>query len=330
MAISSWQRELRETSTDPADLLKRLGLSEASAYRPNVAHEALKSFPMRVPPDYLKSMQAGDPRDPLFLQVFPAIWEDAAQAGFVTDPVGDLPARTAPGVLHKYHGRVLMLVTGACAIHCRYCFRRHFPYSEANPARSNWQEALAYIANEPSIREVILSGGDPLILSDDKLAELIASLEDIPHLRRLRIHSRIPVVLPSRLTTTMIATLATTKLIPVLVIHANHPNELSASVGAGLQALQAAGITLLNQSVLLKDINDDASTLARLNEALLACGALPYYLHMLDRVQGAAHFAVPDETARRIMQDLRTTLPGYLVPRLVREIPGQAYKVPLL
>jgi len=327
MGISSWQQELKEIITAPDDLLKKLGLPDTPASR---AHDSLKSFPMRITRSYFNSIQAGNPNDPLLLQVLPTSQEHVAEASFAKDPVGDLNSQVAPGLLHKYHGRVLLITTGACAIHCRYCFRQHFPYSEANAAQSSWGPALDYIKKNSSITEAILSGGDPLILSDDKLAELITALEKIPHLQRLRIHSRIPTVLPSRISDALMATLSGTRLIPVIVTHANHPNELSRAVCTGLASLKAAGISLLNQSVLLKNINDNASTLAQLNEALFAHGALPYYLHMLDRVQGAAHFVIPDEAALDIMQKLRAMLPGYLVPRLVREIAGQPYKIPLL
>ena len=327
MAISSWQQELREIITAPDVLLKKLKLPDTLASRP---HQALQSFPMRITDSYLAGMQAGNPEDPLFLQVFPDSQEDAIQAGFSKDPVGDRDSQASPGLLHKYHGRVLLITTGACAIHCRYCFRQHFPYHEARPAQANWEAVLDYIKKDPSITEVILSGGDPLILPDNKLAALISDLESIPHLKRLRIHSRIPLALPSRITDALMATLSGTRLTPVVVLHANHPHELSTAAGAALEKLKAVGASLLNQSVLLKNINDNASTLAQLSEALFTHGVLPYYLHMLDRVQGTAHFLVPDETALSIITRLRAMLPGYLVPRLVREVAGQAYKTPLL
>jgi len=327
MEISSWQQELRESITEPDALLQELGLSDTLSHR---AKSKLQAFPVRVTKAWLNNIRAGDPEDPLLLQIFPAIAEDSTAAGFVKDPVGDLQSQASPGLLHKYHGRVLLVTTGACAIHCRYCFRQHFPYHEANAARAHWQQALDYIKKDSSITEAILSGGDPLILVDDKLAELISGLASIAHLKRLRIHSRIPLALPARITDGIISVVSGTRLTPVLVIHANHPNELSPAAGAGLERLKAAGIHLLNQSVLLKNINDDAKTLACLSEALFAHGVLPYYLHMPDPVQGTAHFSVPDEVAREIMQALRTQVPGYLVPRLVREVAGRPYKIPLL
>ena len=327
MEISSWQQELREIVRDPQDLLEKVGLTNELDYTPQ---RALQSFPVRVPESYVNRMRFQDPEDPLLLQVLPSIQEDSVHAGFLHDPVGDLASQTTPGLLHKYHGRVLLLVTGACAIHCRYCFRQHFPYNEANPAQESWQAALTYIREDSSITEVILSGGDPLTLSDEKLAKLISELEGIPHLKRLRIHSRIPVVLPSRITDALGSILSETSLSPVIVIHSNHANELSKEASIGLRNLKAAGVTLLNQCVLLKNINDDAKTLSLLNEELFSYGVLPYYLNVMDKVQGSAHFVVPDDIALSIMETLRTRLPGYLVPRLVREVAGKPYKLPLI
>src|SRR5690606_30184537 len=246
----------------------------------------------------------------------------------VADPVGDLQAMAGHGVLHKYHGRVLLVATGACAVHCRYWFRRHFPYAEANAAAGQWEAALRYIGSRPEISEVILSGGDPLVLNDRRLSELAHALADIPHLRRLRIHSRLPIVLPSRVDERLLDWLAGTRLSPVLVVHANHPHELDAEVADAAARLRARGVTLLNQTVLLAGANDDPEVLIALSERLFECGIQPYYLHALDRVQGAGHFQA-DAELPALMQALRARLPGYLVPRPVREEPGQPAKTPL-
>ena len=251
-------------------------------------------------------------------------------AGFGADPVGDLAAMAAPGVLHKYQGRVLLTATGACAVHCRYCFRRHFPYADANPLADRWNQALAYIAADDSIVEVILSGGDPLTMSDRRLAELVHGLEGVAHLRRLRLHTRLPIVLPERVNDELLAWLGATRLKTVVVVHANHAQEIDASVASALARLKAAGVELLNQSVLLRGVNDSADVLAALSEVLFAAGVMPYYLHMLDRVQGAAHFEVPEAAARGLMAELNRRLPGYLVPRWVREIAGAPGKLSMI
>jgi EF-P beta-lysylation protein EpmB len=267
-------------------------------------------------------MRQGDPADPLLRQVLPLAEECQAVEGFGLDPVGDLAAHKAPGVLHKYQGRVLLTATGACAIHCRYCFRRHFPYAEANASAEHWREAVNYVTARPDVQEVILSGGDPLTLSDRRLAEFVRTIEDIPHVERLRLHTRLPVVLPERVTQELCAWLSGTRLKTVVVIHANHAQELDATTRAACARIADSGATLLNQSVLLRGVNDSVAALAQLSEGLFAAGVLPYYLHLLDRVQGAAHFDVSECVARQLMAGLNARLPGYLVPRLVREQPG--------
>lgn len=317
--VPLWQSALARAITEPAELLAAVGLGEE--WLP-AAQAAARLFPLRVPRGFVARMRPRDPHDPLLRQVLPLAEECLMAEGFGDDPVGDLAAMTVPGVLHKYRGRALLTLTGACAVHCRYCFRRHFPYADANPAADHWRAALEYIAGDDSIAEVILSGGDPLTLSDRRLAGLVRQLETIPHLRRLRLHTRLPVVLPERVNDELLAWLGGTKLKTVIVAHANHAQELDGPVRAALGMLKAAGAELLNQSVLLRGVNDSVEALADLSEALLDAGALPYYLHMLDRVQGAAHFEVEETTARRLMQELQARLPGYLVPRLVREIPG--------
>lgn len=324
--VPAWQRELARAITDPAELLRELELDPALL---PAARAAAARFPLRVPRGFVARMIRGDPNDPLLRQVLPLGAELEATPGFVADPVGDRAAQAAPGVLHKYHGRALLIVTGACAVHCRYCFRREYPYAEAHASVDEWRPALAYLAGDSSIREVILSGGDPLSLSDRRLGTLLAALDRIPHLERLRIHSRQPIVLPERVDDGLLDLLTRTRLHPVLVVHANHPHEIDAAVRAALVRLAAAGMTLLNQSVLLRGVNDSATILVELSETLFAARVLPYYLHRLDPVRGAAHFDVNEIEASAIMKTLRQRLPGYLVPRLVREQPGQPAKTPV-
>jgi EF-P beta-lysylation protein EpmB len=274
-------------------------------------------------------MRVGDPYDPLLRQVLPLGEELQIEPGYNTDPVGDLESRKASGVLQKYAGRVLLIATGACAVHCRYCFRRHFPYADDMASAAGWEEAVATLRADTSVREVILSGGDPLSLSDRRLSELTHLLAEIPHIKRLRIHTRLPVVLPERVDTELLEWLAAVPLQKVMVLHINHAQEIDEAVRQRCRALASTGTTLLNQTVLLKGVNDDAATLSTLSEALFATGVLPYYLHMLDRVQGAAHFEVDEARAQSIMHSLMGDLPGYLAPRLVREIPGAASKTPV-
>lgn len=324
--VPAWQSQLARAITGPAELLAAVGLGEE--WLP-AAQAAARLFPLRVPRGFVARMRKGDPHDPLLRQVLPLAEECLTAEGFGADPVGDLAAMAVPGLLHKYQARVLLTVTGACAVHCRYCFRRHFPYADANPAADRWQAALEYIAGDDSITEVILSGGDPLVLSDRRLAELVRQLEAIPHLRRLRLHTRLPIVLPERVNDELLAWLGDTRLKPVIVVHANHAQELDGPVRAALARLKAAGAELLNQSVLLRGVNDGADALVDLSEALFDAGTLPYYLHLLDKVQGAAHFEVDESVARRLMQELQARLPGYLVPRLVREVPGGPGKLAL-
>jgi len=327
MEISSWQQELRECFSNPRELIRDLGLP-ADSLQPGNGEQL--TFPLKVTASYLQRIEKNRPDDPLLRQILPVQEEETRKQGFVTDPVGELDAQVMPGLLHKYHGRVLLIATGACAIHCRYCFRQHFPYADSKPSRQNWHAALAYIKADPSISEVILSGGDPLMLADSKLSRLFEELANIPHLKRLRIHSRIPVVLPSRLTGSFLKLFQDFPLQAVMILHTNHGNEIDDSVKEALADLKSTGMPLLNQSVLLKGVNDSGQLLAELNEKLFECGVLPYYLHMLDAVQGASHFVVEDDRARQIMHELRLVLPGYLVPRLVREKAGAPYKVPLL
>lgn len=320
-----WQQELADAIRDPAELLQLLDLD--SGLLP-AARAAAAHFPLRVPRGFVSRMRPGNPHDPLLRQVLPLADELHPATGYLSDPVGDLDAMQAGGVLHKYHGRVLLVATGACAIHCRYCFRRHFPYAEANAAAGAFAAALDYLRHRPEISEVILSGGDPLVLNDRRLAELTEALATIPHLRRLRIHSRLPIVLPSRIDDSLLDWFTGSRLAPVLVVHANHPQELSAEVAGAAAKLRQRGVLLLNQAVLLAGVNDDAEVLIELSERLFELGIQPYYLHALDKVQGARHFN-SDATLRTLMPILRARLPGYLVPQAVREEAGKPNKTPL-
>ena len=275
-------------------------------------------------------MQSGNPLDPLLLQVLAVKEEVESVPGFVTDPVGEAKMNPLPGLIHKYEGRVLLTLTTACAINCRYCFRRHFPYQNNNPGRSGWQPVLDYIRQDSSIHEVILSGGDPLLAADAILGELIAQLDAIPQLTTLRFHTRIPVVLPERINTALLDLLSTTRLQKVIVLHSNHAQELDNNVAQACVALKQVSCHLLNQSVLLKGINNNVATLVALSERLFACGVLPYYLHLLDKVAGAAHFDLPEESALTLYRELQGRLPGYLLPRLAREVAGKASKTILI
>jgi EF-P beta-lysylation protein EpmB len=319
----AWQHELRHAFSRPAELLRFLELDPAL---PQLRAERLRQFPLRVPRGFAARMQRGNPRDPLFLQVWPWPDEDAEVPGYTLDAVGDLAMRKDGGMLHKYQGRVLLIATGACGLHCRYCFRRHFPYSESLATRDHWQEALAQIRADPSIREVILSGGDPLSLADEKLEALIAELDTIGHLRRLRLHTRQPVVLPERVDERLLRWLTRTRLQKVIVLHANHAQELDRSVADACAALRASGAQLLNQAVLLRGVNDTLAAQQDLSERLSECGVLPYYLHMLDRVHGSAHFEVEETAAQALMRAMSEVLPGYLLPRLAREVAGRPAK----
>ncbi|HET8551861.1 MAG TPA: EF-P beta-lysylation protein EpmB [Gammaproteobacteria bacterium] len=321
-----WQTELQQAVTDPAELLSMLALDPGLL---DGARAATALFPLRVPRGFVARMRIGDPRDPLLCQVLPIDAETGAAPGFTIDPVGDIASAARPGLLHKYHGRVLLVTTGACAVNCRYCFRRHFPYADENPRTGRWRDALAYIHADATISEVILSGGDPLSLADHRLAELAAAIAAIPHVRRLRIHTRQPVVLPSRIDQTFLDWFAPLPLQKTVVVHVNHANEVDTAVGAAFAALKDAGATLFNQSVLLRGVNDSADCLAALSEALFAAAVIPYYLHLLDRVAGAAHFEVPESRALALHRELRERLPGYLVPRLVREQAGAPSKLPV-
>ncbi len=321
---TDWQQSLASAVRDPRELLRLLGLDQDPR-----AIDRNPAFPVRVPHEFIARMEPGNPEDPLLRQVLSLADENIVTPGYTTDPLAEQDAMAVPGLLHKYAGRVLLTLTGACAVHCRYCFRRHFPYNEANPGRDNWQAALAYVRERADIHEVILSGGDPLSLSDARLAELFAAIDAIPHISRVRIHTRVPVVIPSRVTSTLRDMIAASRVAVVCVVHINHPREIDQSLVLALSGLSDSGATLLNQAVLLKGINDSLKSLAELSETLFKSGVLPYYLHLLDPVQGAAHFAVEAPRARQLLKALSGHLPGYLVPRLVQELPGEPSKTAL-
>jgi EF-P beta-lysylation protein EpmB len=324
--VAVWQRELAGAVRDPLVLMQALGLNGEG-----MSVDAARQFRLLVPHSYIARMQYGDWNDPLLRQVLPLDDELHVVEGFDHDPVGDQHALVADGVLHKYHGRVLLVTTGACAVHCRYCFRRHFPYSDSNPVKGEWEGALTYIRANPDVREVILSGGDPLTLSDERLALFFKQLVGIPQVIRVRFHTRLPVVLPSRIDAGFLQVIAAIPQQVVMVIHANHAQELLAEdVQQALAALHSAGVTLLNQAVLLRGINDSVQAQVALSETLFAQRVLPYYLHVLDRVAGSAHFEVPEPQAVRLLEEVRKRLPGFLVPKLVREIAGEKAKTPVV
>ena len=323
--LEPWRRELADAITDPAELLRVLALDPALL---PAARLAAARFGLRVPRSYVARMRRGDPRDPLLLQVLPLAAELEPAAGFGPDPVGDLAALQTPGLLHKYRGRALLMTTGACAIHCRYCFRREFPYEAGALTPARLASAVTALADLPDLEEVILSGGDPLVLPTARLAAITTALGALDGLRRLRIHTRTPVVLPARVDGALLNWLRTLPWSVVVVLHVNHPRELSDEVRAACSALAGAGVTLLNQAVLLAGVNDDEETLAQLSTRLFDAGVLPYYLHLLDRVAGAAHFDSTARQAAALHAGLLARLPGYLVPRLVREAPGASSKLP--
>lgn len=323
----TWQEQLADLIRDPCELIELLGLSTQQL---PAALLAADRFALRVPRAYAKRIRHGDINDPLLRQVLPLGDELLAAPGYSADPLGESDTNTLPGMIHKYKGRVLLLVSTSCAINCRYCFRREFPYGDNKPSREHWQQVFDYIAKDSSINEVILSGGDPLTAPDSQLAWLVEQAAAIPHIRRLRIHTRLPVVVPSRIDERCLTWLTSHRLQTVVVIHSNHANEIDDEVRSALARLSAAGVTLLNQAVLLRGVNDSVAALSDLSETLFAAGVLPYYLHLLDKVNGAAHFELPERDAKMLYQALLAELPGFLMPTLVREIAGERSKTPLL
>ena len=325
--LADWKHSLSNAIRDPDELIDRLGLPDD--LRP-AARRAAELFPVVVPDSYLARMNPGDVDDPLLRQVLPLGHELEEVPGFSADALDEGTALRAPGLLQKYQGRALLILTGQCAVNCRYCFRRHYPYDESPKSLEQWEPALDEIAADKSLTEIILSGGDPLLLSDRRLSQFVDRLESISHLHRLRIHSRLPIVLPDRVTGRLLELLTNSRLTPVMVVHANHPNEVVGDCADALSRLVRSGITMLNQSVLLKGVNDTAETLCELSDRLVNLGVMPYYLHQLDRVQGTAQFEVTEEQGRQLVTEMQSRLPGYAVPRYVREVPGAAGKTPLL
>lgn len=322
-----WHQSLAEAIRDPNTLVSELALPEELR---EPARRAAQAFPVMVPRSYLNRMRRADPHDPLLLQVLPLHSELETTPGFVDDAVDDAAAREAPGLLRKYAGRALMIATSACAVHCRYCFRRHYPYGNEPRRLDEWEPAFRTIAADESLREIILSGGDPLMLTDSRLGILISRLAEIQHLKRIRIHSRLPIVLPDRVTPTLIDVLRNSRLTPLMVVHANHPDELHGECAVALRLLVRSGITTLNQSVLLRNINDSVDVLTQLSERLIDLGVMPYYLHQLDQVTGTSHFEVAVDRGRELIAALRRRLPGYAVPQYVREVSGEPHKMPLI
>lgn len=321
---ADWREQLRKVITDGTSLLQQLDLSPSQV---NLSDAACQSFSLKVPLAFVQRMRKGDPNDPLLKQVLASADELINPADFGPDPTGESKGVIPrAGIIHKYQGRLLLVVTGGCAINCRYCFRRHFPYSDNINSRQQWREALAYIAEDPSITEVILSGGDPLVADDDYLAELCEQIAAIAHVKRLRIHSRLPIVLPDRITHSLLDAICPKGLQSVMVVHCNHANEIDADVGRAIAVMRERQMTVLNQSVLLAGVNDSSEALVALSEKLFANGVLPYYLHLLDKVQGAAHFDLAEQRAQELHAAITRELPGYLVPKLVREIAGEAAK----
>ena len=322
--IQTWQQQYQQGFSHTKSLLSFLEIAESQ-----VELIQGQQFPLRVPLAFARRMQKGNPRDPLLLQALPLQKELLAQPGYHVDPVGEQNDKVnpIPGLLHKYHGRVLLTLTSACAIHCRYCFRRHFPYEENNPGRKGWDKAIEYIQQHAQITEVILSGGDPLSVSDNLLLQFMTRLEKISHVKYLRIHTRLPVMIPDRVTHELLEMLQLTRFRVTVVLHCNHANEIDQEVEQALARLKQAHVTLLNQSVLLKDVNDSVEALLALSYRLFDNAVLPYYLHLLDKVSGASHFEVSQQQAVSIARQLIDRLPGYLVPKLVYEARGYQSKV---
>ncbi|MDP2506008.1 MULTISPECIES: EF-P beta-lysylation protein EpmB [unclassified Oceanobacter] len=318
-----WQQILASAIRSPEQLFSALHLAPTHLSDRQLA---ASTFPVLVPAPYLQKMEPGNPHDPLLRQVLPDAEELIAMPGYVSDPLDEQHANITPGIVHKYQGRLLLLAATGCAVNCRYCFRRHFDYADNRLSRRQWQSALDYVRDDPSISEVILSGGDPLMLKDEALAELVDTIGQIPHVRRLRIHTRLPVVIPQRLTPALAQLLGHSRLSISVVLHINHANEIDELFRQHLQTLRQAGITLLNQSVLLQGVNNQAATLIELSQSLFDAGILPYYLHLLDPVTGTHQFDTPTAEALAIYQQLHQQLPGYLLPRLVREEAGKAGK----
>lgn len=317
---SHWQKALSEIISDHNVLANYLNLN---------IEEVNTTFALKVPLKFVQKMKKGDPYDPLLLQVLPLKEENIITPDFSFDPLQEANANPTSGILHKFKNRVLLTISSTCAVHCRYCFRRYFPYSDNHPSLKDWDKQLEYIRSRPEIIEVILSGGDPLMATDAHLSKFIEKLESIPHVKYLRIHTRIPIVIPERINESCLAWLKKTRFKTTMVLHCNHPQELCDDIKKAVNALKAIDITVLSQSVLLKNINDNLQTLTQLSFALHDHGILPYYIHLLDQVQGSQHFKVEDEIINQLVQSLPCELPGFLLPRFVREVPGAEHKIPI-
>lgn len=326
MPTNDWKTILKQAISNPIELWNELQLEPQTL---PTTGAAIDDFALRVPRGFVTRMEKKNPNDPLLLQILSQANELIAYPGYYLDPLNEKQSNPVPGILHKYHGRALIVLSGACAIHCRYCFRRHFPYKQNNPGKQGWKRIFDYLKINDTVNEVILSGGDPLIIKDEQLSAFIFQAEAITTIKRLRIHTRLPIVIPERITTELIRILSSTRLKTTVVIHCNHPNEINQAVIDALDPLHSSKITLLNQSILLRKINDNSKVLIHLSERLFDAGVLPYYLHLLDPVEGAAHFNVNEDKARHLMAAMMKHLPGYLVPKLVREIPGALSKVPI-
>jgi len=315
-ATPEWKQVLSNLLRDPEELCDLLNLKGNDR---DTLKAACGQFPLRIPRPYLSRVVSGDLQDPLLLQALPQAAELHETVGYVSDPLEEAEFTPVQGLLHKYHGRVLLVLNGSCAIHCRYCFRRHFPYQEHQISAQHWQEILQYIAADNSITEVILSGGDPLTVNDKVLSQRCDDLASIPHVKTLRLHSRLPIMIPQRIDEHCLRWMQQSRLQIVMVIHCNHAQEIDAEVESALNDLANVGVTLLNQSVLLRGINDSVEVLEHLSQRLFECRVLPYYMHLLDKVQGAAHFDVPEEEAQQLREALSARVAGYLVPKFVRE-----------
>lgn len=320
---TQWQEILSDLVTDPDELLEILELDVADC---PYSLEAMEQFPLKAPRPYVDRIEKRNWQDPLLRQIWPDVAETAASEGFVSDPLDEQRFNPVPGLLHKYQGRVLLMAAPHCAIHCRYCFRRHFDYQANSPSRLQWDAAFSYIASDSSIEEVILSGGDPLALPDRQIRWLMDRLAEVDHVTTVRIHTRLPIMIPERVTDELVSCLSTSRLRVVMVVHSNHRNELDNAVTDAFDMLSANGVTMLNQSVILKGVNDNYTAISDLNKALFEQNVLPYYLHMPDQVAGTEHFYVTDDEAKELITALHASLPGYLVPRLVRESPGKRGK----
>ena len=323
----NWQSQLSDLITDPFELLDQLDISSEQLLSGAIL--ASNTFKLRVPRAFVDKMQKADAFDPLLLQVLPHHLELEDHPEFVTDPLGEEEANQLPGVLHKYQSRFLLTLTGACAVHCRYCFRRHFPYQENLPKNDDWPQIQDYIKQHPLINEVILSGGDPLTLSNRKLKIWVERLESLPQVKILRIHSRVPIVIPHRIDEELLSLLENSRLRVIMVVHSNHAAELDDFTCSQLHKLSLRNVTVLNQAVLLKGVNDSAQTLVKLSQRLFDARVMPYYLHVLDKVKGAQHFDLESSKVDHLYEEVLASLPGYLVPKLVREIAGENNKTPL-